>query len=130
MSQKYRESKLANHIGFVISEILTSIGSVFFFYALIKLEIAKNSSEWYYTPDSTLLDMKEYGLAILIAGIVALIICFSNIKNIHNQENDSSSSENKEKRKPEANTRLGEEIEDMDIDEIESVIEQHTRKKP
>lgn len=103
------------------------MGSVFFVYALIRLEIDWNSSEWYYTPDSTLLDMKEYGIAMLFAGIIAWIVCVSNIYHINSEEQNLSVSENAEKSKAE-NFRLEDEIEDMDIDEIEAVIEKHTKK--
>ena len=90
MNKKISTPNLANDIAFVLSQIITDVGAVLFLYALIRLEIDKSNSNWYYSPNSDLLVMKEYGLAILIAGFVSIITCVFNYSKIESSLDKAS----------------------------------------
>ena len=51
MNKKISTPNLANDIAFVLSQIITDVGAVLFLYALIRLEIDKSNSNWYYSPN-------------------------------------------------------------------------------
>lgn len=75
MKNKFQESIHANHIGFVISDILMTVGAVIFLVALTILA----DEEYSYGQQSSLLEMRRYGLALTIGGVISMITCALNI---------------------------------------------------
>lgn len=75
MKNKFQESIHANHIGFVISEIILTLGLVLLIMALIIL----SNEEYGYGEQASLLEMRRYGLALTISGGLSMIACAINI---------------------------------------------------
>ena len=89
MKNKFQESIHANHIGYVISEILQIVGAIFFLIAWITIL----NEKYEYGELSSLLEMRRYGLALVIGGFVSMIACACNIAI---KSNDTAKNDTKE----------------------------------
>lgn len=95
MKNKKKDSVHADHIGFVISEILLTVGSILFLIAWITL----SNKEIGYNERFSLLEMQRYGLALAISGILSMIIFGYNIANKSEDIVSDSSTKNEKRRK-------------------------------
>ena len=89
MKNKFQDSIRANHIDFVLSEILLTVGAVLLLMALIIL----SNEDYGYGEKSSLLEMQRYGLALVISGTLSMITCALNIANKSNDTVSGGTSE-------------------------------------
>lgn len=85
MKNKFDDSKRANHIGFVIADIIICIGAALILCAQIEIASESEKSYWLY---EDLLMMSRYGLAIGIGGLFAAFGCVFNLKKIEKENGD------------------------------------------
>ena len=124
MDNKFNESKLANHIGFVLSEIIMSVGGAFLVLALIEMATNENYTfEPSYTVYEThILMMVKYGLGLMISGVFSLIACVSNISKIEAQANAPAQKLSSEQ------TDIGDDIEAMKLADIDEFVDKKTQE--
>ncbi|MBQ8496198.1 MAG: hypothetical protein IJ489_01935 [Clostridia bacterium] len=126
MNNKFNESKLATKIGSFIAEILTILGAVLFFAAQIKIK-----EEGYYVNNDWLV-MKTYGIAFIITGIAANLLCIIKSTADHRPSQPKSvpsSSEKQANVSSKAQKLLDEyEISNMDLEEIEENISKSSKQ--
>ena len=125
MNNKFNESKHANHIGFVLSEIIMTIGGALLLFAIIEMVSNDNYTfEPSYTIYETqVLMMMKYGLALAIGGIFSCIVCSHNIYKIETQNDQPA------KKPSEHSPLLEENIEDMDLADINEFVDKESKNQ-
>ena len=88
MKNKMYESKRANHKGFVISEIIFSVGCVFFLLAQFEIMFSK---EYTFEPSYTVYEtgvllMRKYGLAMILGAALSAFGRILNLSKIQETE--------------------------------------------